>query len=455
MKKLALVLLFAAFSSALLVGCSALLSRFRDKPNVILILVDTLRADKLGVYGNNDGLTPVIDALAKDSVVFKNCYAPSSWTVPSVVSMFTGVWPAQHGVEFAVIERHKVLSQQKLNSGYPTLAEQLKWAGYTNHAAVTNIHINKHFGYGQGFSTFETKSWARATWITNYVKKNLETITGQPPYFLYLHYFDPHDPYQMHKGFEMGLDKKYSTPYLFEMNTAGMDQIRNNPDMKEGSNDFEVIKTLYNGEVKYSDMEIGRLLDVLGVTDKDMIIITSDHGEGFLEHGNLGHGNSVYWELLRVPLIIRFPGKKMAGQQVDDLVSLVDLLPTICTAVGIKAKGELDGFDLVSGLNTKVFPDRPLYVDLNRPEVKKNALVFRNWKFHLDQNTGEKELFDLVKDPGETKNIADQHEKVVSRLTDTIKDHLAIPKRFPAPIIHGENVNEEDLDKLKSMGYLN
>lgn len=457
MKKAAYFALLLALFSGLLFGCSKLAQTVSKRPNIVFILIDTLRADRLGAYGSEKGLTPFIDSIAKQSVVFTQCFAPSSYTVPSVASIYTGLYPSNHGVEFGLVRKEaNSIVQHKLSNKYPTLPKILKNHGYATHGFVTNACLKPEFGFSGGFDHYDVKSWEEGIWITKQLNTNLARINAQKPYFLFFLYFDPHETYNRHRRLDLKFPEGFPDEKISDFSQSYLSDLEGKEDIKTGTQQLQVLETLYDGEVLYTDQHLQNAFKKLNITDDDLVVITSDHGEGFMEHGRLGHAVHLYNETLHVPLIIRLPKKRFAGQRIDAIVSLVDLLPTVCQMAGIMPKGNYDGLDLLNCLNTKVFTERPLFANLNRSkEINFSATFFRDWKFIIDRSNKKMELFNLRLDPSETKNLKEEYPNIAKRMEKLIQDHVKPGPRRKPVMARATEITKEELEKFKAMGYLN
>ena len=308
-------------------------------PNVILTSLDTVRADHLSVYGYERSTTPNLNRMAREGVAFNLAFAQAPWTVSSHMSIFTSLYPSVHSVDHL-----------KPQSGtVKTLPEHLKQAGYQTAGFVASVL--RGYGFRRGFDHYFAPSRTRsATIMVDHALKYLARDPANPviceqPFFLFLHLFDAHYPSE--------------PPWPFD--TAFVSSVR--PDIRQISGShplsqdknlspeelFEVV-ALYDGEIAYTDYVLGRLfqhLEELGLYDSSLIIVIGDHGEGFLEHGLMNHGNSVYEELVRVPLIMRFPGGRFAGRRVNTPVQLIDITPTILEQVGGKTAAISQGSSLI------------------------------------------------------------------------------------------------------------
>jgi len=312
------------------------------RPDVIVILIDTRRADRVGWYGGGTGLTPSLDGLANEGTVFWNAYAPGSWTCPVVASLFTSRFLSQHRVEtYASV----------LDPSEQTLAEELRVAGYATAAFTANVLLNAGHGYGQGFDEYrvygEGLLKARASVLTRDALAWIDRTTDErpdEPFFLYLHLMEPHEPLQpptealeavaARAGtdparLERLRDLARSAPFLAIMPPAQVERARE----------------LYDAEVASLDLPLHSFFTALAqleILQGAIVIVTADHGEEFLEHGGAGHGHTLYNEVSHVPLLARLP-QQQRRIDVRDVVSLVDLAPTILDAAGVLAPAAFEG----------------------------------------------------------------------------------------------------------------
>ena len=291
----------------------------RDAPLVVVYLVDTLRADHLSLYGYERDTSPELERFAEDGVVFDQAIAPSSWTKPSVASVFTSLLPAQHRcVQFYT----------PLDHSFVTFAEMLQGHGYGTGAVVTNeLVLAREASFDQGFEYFARPDEPqRATQVVDAGLAYLTSRRGLPA-LLYLHTMDPHWPYTPPPPF----DRRYPPAPAPGRAAAG-------PYDYEEPLDLDRIVAQYDGEVAYGDEQFGRFvreLQARGLYERALIVFLSDHGEEFLEHGDWMHGHTLFEELIRVPLVVKFPGNRHAGRRVDRQVLLVDVLPTILRSQGL------------------------------------------------------------------------------------------------------------------------
>ena len=293
----------------------------KDQPNIILIVIDTQRADHLSCYGYHRDTSPNLNKLAQEGVLFENAVSQSSWTWPATATILTGLYPYTHGV----ISEKRSFLVESIN----TLAEILQENHFTTFGISANPLISKDKNFDQGFETFIERAWQNAETLNHEFFNWLETNKGLQ-FFAYLHFMDPHDPYS-------APGKYYD---MFDPDYEGKDKFKNgdvNPlwfavnfdegDAEYTDRDIEHLKALYDGEIRYWDSQFGELLEQLkelNILDKTIIVVTSDHGEEFMEHDKLKHGLQLYDETIRVPLIIWFP-EIIEPRRIEEQVETVSM----------------------------------------------------------------------------------------------------------------------------------
>jgi arylsulfatase A-like enzyme len=326
----------------LLSACSSAPGR----PNILIVVIDTLRADRLGVYGNSDQLTPFLDSLAQRSCVFENAYAASSWTKPSIASLFTSRYPSQHTVETLA---------SALPASELTFAEVLQHGGYVTGGFSAHLMITQgKSGFDQGFDVFQFAGASlapRGPSVNGQALAWLDSLSDEQrsaPVFLFVHYMEPHIPYEPPREIVQRVLKRRERS---ENHRRSIDQILDDwttivPRIKaHESEDLAILRDLYDAEVSSVDRDLRALfveLESRGFLRNALVVITSDHGEAFLDHGHIGHGRNLYNELIRVPLLLLLPG---SGQQtrVTDVISLLDVAPTLLREVGIALPPAFEG----------------------------------------------------------------------------------------------------------------
>ena len=389
------------------------------RPPVIVYLVDTLRPDRLGLYGYERNTSPNLAAFARDAVVFEDAYAPSAWTKASVASLLTGLDPLRHGVRS---RRHRVPDR------VPLLGERLRELGYRCAAVLTNPHVIEHWGFARACDPYvdlgaETRRWnIRADDVNRACFELLDGLEAGPLY-LYVHTIDPHSPYDP--------TPPYDTLFV-EDPLPGVVPERVAPDAPEAVH--RNLRAMYDSEVRFADAEFGRFLDGLrerGLYDDALIVFASDHGDEHFEHGGAGHGHQLFDEVVRVPLVVKFPGGRHGGRRVAARASLLDVVPTVLGALGAPAADELDGVDLRGALTEGTLAPRPLYLDLDlvrfdgRRHVAR-GVVAEHFKYvEALQPTPGRYLFDLRADPGEQTNLLATHAELGASLAADLRRHVA------------------------------
>ena len=392
----------------------------RRPPDVVLIVVDTLRADRVGAYGNRRGLTPYLDGLAGEGARFTRAWAPSSWTKPSVASLFTSRYPSQHGV---------ARFDSRLPAGEVTLAERLGEAGYIRVGFTANLTLIKGLGFAQGFQAWFPYGLEgdkpRADRIVADTLAFIDElkITGsrrtfwkrwiREPLFLYLQFMEPHAPYEPPEPWRsrFGIPPPPGTSDR-EVNADVVDASRWN---HIDDADLALLESLYDGEVAALDAGLAPLFEGLrtrGFLRDGIVIVTSDHGEEFREHRTLGHGSNLYEEQVRVPLLMRVPGGR-PGLVVEEPVSLVDVAPTLLDVLGLRPEPAFEGRSLAPALFGRGAAPRDVLMELlpvdpeHDAAARQDAALVR-WpaKLLLDlpraDGTQPTELYDLGMDPRET-----------------------------------------------------
>ena len=423
------------------------------RPNVIIYLIDTLRADHLGTYGYSRPTSPQIDRFAQDAAVFLDARAPSSWTRPAVASLFTGLNPRRHGVNGR---------QEPLARELDTLAEILAGAGYDTAGFVTNGNVAPTFAFDQGFASYR---YLRESGDTHERHQLSDRLNGWAfdwlarrdspgsPFFLYLHATDPHAPYvppePFRQRFAPGVDPQLG--WLSNVREIFSGQRSDAPSVRQGLID------LYDAEIAFNDEQFGKLLDhlrQLDLYDNSLILLLSDHGEEFLDHGNWEHGKTLFAEQLDVPLILKLPGGAQAGDRISGAASHADVLPTILELLGMPSPADLDGTSLLAGSHR---PRRTVFSHLALARRDVRAVTSRGFKLILDRSSSPHgdpvQLYDLADDRGETRQLAAQHPFEKAYLYQLLRRREL---ELAGDSAAGENIEiPEDLRRqLEALGYL-
>jgi len=442
----------------------------KNDRNVILISIDTLRADHLGCYGYARETSPNMDSLAEDSAVFANVYASSPWTLPSHIAMLT----ALHGPHHQVYH-----DDEKMDPALITLADVLRQHHYFCSAFVGGGFVSAVYGFAKGFDTYSEGaggvfSQRSAEILYTDVSEWLDQNAGDKNFFLFLHTYQPHDPYACpdpYKSMFLPEDAKWR-----HINLLGYLDGKPNIFKKLTEAERQNAISLYDAEIRYTDEKlIGPLIHKLkesGLYDKTLIVLTSDHGEEFYDHSSWGHGHQLYDESLKVPLIIKFPESENRGMRRDTIVSLIDVMPTILEECGIDdSQLALDGQSLMPVLRGKEKEDRVFLADigdnvlnshipqkittnrnkekfiLNKPFSEEDLAFF----LHHPPETGPVELYDLASDPRESTNLAHSRASLVNHLIRFIENLYAnVQKRKSLR----PEIDETLREQLRALGYI-
>lgn len=419
--------------------------------SVVLVVVDTLRADHLGSYGYARPTSPEIDRWADRGVLFGRSFSTAPWTLPSVASLLTG--RRQHG---AGLSRQPGAenSHARLDASLPTLAGVLGEAGYRCGAFVTNSFLRPPFGLDAGFETYDAGRHRQIS--KRHAEKMVDTALAwiderrAEPFFLFLHLMDPHMPYEPRAPARGRFAGRAAGRFRVPLSTA--QQIRQSEPPLEAA-EREFVASLYDEEVAYVDLHVGRLLDGLaerGVTNRALIVLTADHGEELWEHGGFEHGHSLYQELLHVPLVFWAPGLRPA--RIDVPATGTDLFPTILEALGLPLPAGLDGASLwaaITGGGTP--PARPIVAHDILYGDERQALLEWPWKLIVAARGEEFQLYDLSSDPAElldrSASEPDRVRTLLARLRGALPQGAASTSGPEVPL-------SQDLrDELRALGY--
>lgn len=429
-------------------------SRKPDRPTLVLVSIDCLRADHVGAYGYTLPTTPEIDAVAREGTVFENAFSTASWTLPSHMSMLTGLVPSLHGAT----------KWEKLSSGIAYLPELLGRSGYRAAGVVSWVYLSQVYGFERGYDSYQVLDQPEASDIIDRAIEAIDRGRGQPQ-FLFAHLWDAHWPY-MPRAEELarmgGRPRDISS--LHEL-------IREGAPTKDDREREEIVR-LYDAEIASADRELGRLfreMKRLGLWENALLVITSDHGEAFREHGHWQHSQTLYDELTRVPLIVKWPGQAEPGRE-SALVSLVDLFVTFAEAAGIEVpagggSGALarrsltappdDGRTVLSEVSWRSPAGSSMKVALRDRSRKYIATLTGPPGDDLGvAEVANEELYDLVKDPKESENLLGRDSDSANRFRAELRSFLEAARaarslRRGAPV----ELDNETLEKLKSLGY--
>ena len=451
------------------------------RPDVVIVLIDTLRADFVDL--EPDGNTPFLASLASESVVFEDASSAAPWTLPSVASLVTGRHVLEHGV---------VQENRRLPRGMTTLAEHLWDAGYATRAFYRNVFAGPMCDLDRGYQYSERSPSESGGEEIAHLLMEPDGEPDERPLFLYVHNAEPHDPHdkEANKGSSISSEERefidwYRTT-VAQYRAVTRRGFQDNFSHDERDFDAEQSELLaqlterrddayriYARAVRESDDRIRSIVDKLrerGRWDQTMFIVVSDHGEEMGEHGGWLHDQSLFQELVHIPLIIRFPGGEFGGQRVEAPVSLIDVMPTVLGAVGAEAEfSELEGRDWSEVLRTESVEDEsPRVVSIRINERKRFgpweqergdrniAVRFGKWKGIWSVERKRLLLFDTEADPGETTDLTDSQPERARELTEVAREAwFRLGARSQSEEGEGfDGLDEGALDNLRELGYL-
>jgi len=430
-----------------LAGCAKKRPVISDshRPNVVVILCDTLRPGYLGFNGYPGYTSPFLTKLSKSSINFKRAFSTSSWTAPSTTSLFTSMYPHRHGViegfgchKKRMAEFQKkgkvIVNLNRIPADIPTMPEIFKSAGYLTLGVAANINIGSPIGFDRGFDRFELFQNVPAATLYRRVKSWINDVSpSKKPVFLYAHFNDPHAPYLKHYlHYEKPVDKKYEP------------------------------RARYLSEVRYLDKCIEKLYSFMGADSNTVCVIVSDHGEEFWDHGKVGHKSGLHRELTNVLTMFHAPFLGIRPASINVNISLIDVLPTILDLTGFKKVPGMEGLSLAPILKSddkstklkELLNNRTIFAHrmLNDPQTQFWAAINRHWNM-IELPDSKKVLFDHRNDLPEMNNVFSNNPDVADVLTKKLEYFRS----------HGNRVNTEttpvDMDKglveeLKSLGYV-
>ena len=400
--------------------------------NVLLIGIDTLRPDHLGCYGYDKPTSPNLDKLAGEGVLFENTLSPSPWTLPSFATVLTSLYPTQHGANAC---------GARIKTTFPALPMMLLKHGYTTAAFINAPYLYPGAGMSRGFELYDVMPASLDRSAAGTTRDALAWLEGhsENPFFLFVHYFDPHYPYappEEYRGRFGPADPGAGGPVpgkLFDpdmLRDSRRDDAIDVDDVTEAQ--WAYVKGLYDGEIAFTDQAVGDLiagLEAKGLRDRTVILVLSDHGEELGEHGSFEHGHTLYNELLRVPMIVSLPGVIPENQRVARQVRLVDVTPTLLDLLGYKPSTHVEGVSLVPLMKgdtelatpaSALLPPNVAYAGALLYGYEKKSVTSFPWKMIREVRTGREQLFNLEQDPGEQRDVAAESPEVVEVLNEVI-----------------------------------
>ncbi|MFT7670848.1 MAG: choline-sulfatase [Planctomycetota bacterium] len=441
-----------------------------ERLNVLMIVIDTARADKFGCYGHSGGLTPHVDRLAAQGARFERASAHAPWTLPSTASLLSSLHPEEHGaggfLDLSALATggEPRVAFHGLPDAVETVAEAFKAGGWRTGAVVNVDFLSRDFGLTQGIDDLDAKWYESNEEVrsaTQTTDKAIEWIQQRKdePFFLLAHYFDAHavysPPEEYRREFAAAQDREQSN---FVFGTRAHMLMLRAGKLELDEDLIERAEKLYEAELAYVDAQVGRLLAGLkaaGLDQNTLVVLTADHGEEFLDHQGFEHGHTLYEELLSVPLIFRLPELIPAGTQVKGATGLVDVAPTLCELAGIQAPSTFVGRSLVPALNGSPLGKHSILAHGNFWGEPLTSWQSGPWKLILTpqpNRTQRTELFNLEEDPRELNDLTASLPQVVVELHAeyaAVREHLRAAQ-------HGEKVKLSDdlMKRLQGLGYL-
>ena len=385
---------------------------------VLLFLVDTLRSDRLQTYGYEHPTSPELLEFARDAVLFEHSYSTAPWTKPSVASLFTSYYPLEH----RALERG-----DRLTSVIPTVSEHFSARGYETVAFSANPFITSEFGFNRGFDVFRAMKGSddiKDACVEDLYEAFKSVILGrvsQRPLFVYVHAMEPHAPYEPLVEDIKTIYPDYTGATSGDINRKKWSQVS-----------IDELNVLYDSEIRHSDRGFGKFLSLLkeeGVYDDALIVFTSDHGEEFMEHDGLGHGNRLWEELVKIPLLIKMPGNSNGGRRIARTVSLIDLVPTLLAAIGNPLEGSVVSgrsfLPLLTDEEEKEGKTPDIFIDESRVRVEMSSLRRGPWKMIYQTRPEQRlQLYDINRDPGETEDVASTNPLILEQMEEILVERM-------------------------------
>jgi choline-sulfatase len=455
----------ATVALVILSGCGSGDGPAAARPNIIVYMVDTLRARELGCYGSEITQTPSLDAFAADAVLFESARTPAPYTRPAVASFITGLTPAVHGIESALAQLSDAHADITL------LPEILQEQGYFTAALIANPNVDAIFGFDRGFDHYKTlyperasrdrvtsgEMVSTASVVVDEVRQFIGSAPNDRPYFLFVLSIDPHEPYRPPEPYLTMYDPDAASSRAGEINyIQAVQRIL----AAGGTVSPEPMLALYRGEVTYSDAEFGALLDWLGendALDETLIVFTADHGEAFIEHGERGHGQGIYDEAVHIPMILRYPDSFPAGTRRGEHVDLMDLTATLALASGADLPDYWSGRNLAQPVI-----DAPIFTMSHAHfGASYTGVVDKDHKLIWNELRDLLEFYDIANDPLEQVPLgAVEHASILKSLTMSLNKFRRQSASLRARLIGEQSsIGQEDVPEtirrqLKSLGYV-
>ncbi|TKX61664.1 sulfatase [Halorubrum sp. ASP1] len=446
--------------------------------NIVLVTVDSLRADHLGHFGYDRDTSPVIDSLAADGLSF-DAYANANWTRASFPSIITSTYPLEYG------------GFEYLSDGRTTVASAVRQGDYETAAFHSNLWLSRDYNYDHGYDHFyDSKSdpsllakvrafvklkldddgfvYRTLQWLYDTTEekagldvgqtyKDAETITDETidwiestdgDFFTWVHYMDVHHPYVPHAevGEQLGIDIDISEREAIQLRRKMLEEPGEITD-----DELQTLTDLYDAEIRYTDQQIGRLIEAANAQGEEtIVVVTSDHGEEFLEHGQFSHNPTMYDEVLHVPVVVAGPDVPADGHQ-DEQVELLDIAPTVTELAGVSTPDTYRGRSLLDAAGSG--EDVDVISETWSDDDHKLSIRTTDWKFIWDRATDEQELYDLRADPEETENLVEAEPERAEEFRDRIVKHIE-ELRVTNETLPDVAMDSKTEERLKDLGYL-
>ena len=443
-----------------------------SRPNVVLIVIDAFRVDRIFASNHGVPVMPFLSRFAADSLQFVDAMSPEAWTKPSMASIYTSLHADAHGVQsgakYMLEPDEAPESADALPAAIPNIATFLKAAGYDTVGVQTNPNLQARFGFANGFNRYTFLKGSPGIFVTPEVLGEIQK--AKAPFFLYVHYFDPHAPYLALPPYNEAFGGMPQPPpqeeaLLLERQVdfcrdldrfcLGLTDKHAFPPLSAQGNAY--LRRCYDVECRLVDDQIRQLVEALAAqSENTLIVVTADHGEELWDHGELGHGKTAYGEVLHVPLLFHHPGR-LPGKADTTPVGTIDILPTVAGFLGLPPDARWQGVNRLqaqAGLPAQVqfsqcrgaFPGFPR--DFGVAKIGPDKLV-------LDRKKNTALLFDVVQDPGETKNLAEARPEKVAELRRLLEEHTARMKSVCQSLPHEVGaLDDETKQAINALGYL-